>query len=159
MARPLNLVVLSITVFLAGLPGVASAQVDDAPSLAGVIDIHAHVAPETSLLNYKRAFDAIEAAQIALSPIDDVRDAHRASRSPTGLPSPHDATNRDRRFHRPGAARRRTGLDVQDVRSTGHRCCGVHPGSAQGHRHQDCSHAPETSVSPWARRPCMNAGQ
>ena len=41
------------------------AQVDDAPSLAGVIDIHAHAAPETSLLNFKRAFDAIEAAQIA----------------------------------------------------------------------------------------------
>jgi hypothetical protein len=39
--------------------------VDDAPSLAGVIDIHAHVAPETSMLNFKRAYDAIEAAQIA----------------------------------------------------------------------------------------------
>jgi hypothetical protein len=38
---------------------------DDAPSLAGVIDLHAHVAPETSLLNFRRAFDAIEAAQIA----------------------------------------------------------------------------------------------
>src|SRR4029079_1241551 len=48
-----------------GVPGVGVAQVDDAPNLAGVIDIHAHVAPETSLLNYKRAFDAIEAAQIA----------------------------------------------------------------------------------------------
>jgi hypothetical protein len=50
---------------LFGLPGVGSAQVDDAPSLEGVIDIHAHVAPETALLNYKRAFDAFEAAQIA----------------------------------------------------------------------------------------------
>ena len=50
---------------LFGVPGVAIAQVDDAPSLAGVIDIHAHVAPETTLLNFKRAFDAIEAAQIA----------------------------------------------------------------------------------------------
>jgi len=50
---------------LFGLPGVGIAQIDDAPSLAGVIDIHAHVAPETSLLNFKRAFDAIEAAQIA----------------------------------------------------------------------------------------------
>src|SRR5947209_3667982 len=50
---------------LLGLTGVLSAQVDDAPSLAGVIDIHAHVAPETSMLNFKRAFDAIEAAQIA----------------------------------------------------------------------------------------------
>src|SRR4029079_6892261 len=54
-----------VLVSLAGLPGVATAQVDDAPSLAGVIDIHAHVAPETSLLNFKRAFDAIDAAQIA----------------------------------------------------------------------------------------------
>jgi hypothetical protein len=44
---------------------VGIAQVDDAPSLAGVIDIHAHVAPETAMMNFKRAFDAIEAAQIA----------------------------------------------------------------------------------------------
>jgi len=50
---------------LFGLPAVGIAQIDDAPSLEGVIDIHAHVAPETSLLNFKRAFDAIEAAQIA----------------------------------------------------------------------------------------------
>ena len=50
---------------LFGLPGVAIAQANDAPSLAGVIDIHAHVAPETKLLNFQRAFDAIEAAQIA----------------------------------------------------------------------------------------------
>jgi hypothetical protein len=48
-----------------GVPAVGIAQVDDAPSLAGVIDIHAHAAPETSMLNFKRAFDAIEAAQIA----------------------------------------------------------------------------------------------
>src|SRR5262245_43573717 len=48
-----------------GLQGVGLAQVDDAPSLAGVIDIHAHAAPETSMLNFKRAFDAIEAAEIA----------------------------------------------------------------------------------------------
>lgn len=48
-----------------GFAGVATAQVDDAPSLAGVIDMHAHVGPETALLNYKRAYDAIEAAQIA----------------------------------------------------------------------------------------------
>lgn len=47
------------------LLGNGAAQVDDAPSLAGVIDIHAHTAPETSLLNFKRAYDAIEAAQIA----------------------------------------------------------------------------------------------
>ena len=50
---------------LVGLPGVGIAQVNDAPSLAGVIDIHAHVAPETKALNFQRAFDAIEAAQIA----------------------------------------------------------------------------------------------
>jgi hypothetical protein len=48
-----------------GFPGVGIAQVEDAPSLAGVIDIHAHAAPETSMLNFKRQFDAIEAAQIA----------------------------------------------------------------------------------------------
>ena len=48
-----------------GVPGGGVAQVDDAPSLAGVIDIHAHVAPETAMMNFKRAFDAIEAAQIA----------------------------------------------------------------------------------------------
>src|SRR4026207_844370 len=58
--------ILCVVLVLAfGLPGVGLAQVDDAPSLAGVIDIHAHAAPETSLLNFKRAFDAIEAAQIA----------------------------------------------------------------------------------------------
>ena len=48
-----------------GVHAVGIAQVDDAPSLAGVIDIHAHAAPETSMLNFKRAFDATEAAQIA----------------------------------------------------------------------------------------------
>ncbi len=50
---------------LFGLPGVGIAQVDNAPSLAGVIDLHAHVAPETSLLNFRRSLDAIQAAQIA----------------------------------------------------------------------------------------------
>jgi hypothetical protein len=50
---------------LLGLPGVGLAQANDAPSLAGVIDLHAHVAPETKALNFQRAFDAIEAAQIA----------------------------------------------------------------------------------------------
>ena len=52
---------------LFALPGVGIgiAQVNDAPSLAGVIDIHAHVAPETTLFNFQRALDAIEAAQIA----------------------------------------------------------------------------------------------
>jgi hypothetical protein len=48
-----------------GLSGVGIAQLNDAPSLTGVIDIHAHVAPETKALNFQRAFDAIEAAQIA----------------------------------------------------------------------------------------------
>ena len=48
-----------------GVPGAGIAQVDEAPSLAGVIDIHAHAAPETAMMNFKRAFDAIEAAQIA----------------------------------------------------------------------------------------------
>ena len=47
------------------LPGVPIAQVDNAPSLAGVIDLHAHVAPETALFNFQRSLDAIEAAQIA----------------------------------------------------------------------------------------------
>src|SRR5678810_357343 len=54
-----------VLAFAFGVPSVGIAQIDDAPSLAGVIDIHAHAAPETSLLNFKRAFDAIEAAQIA----------------------------------------------------------------------------------------------
>jgi hypothetical protein len=48
-----------------GVPDEGIAQADDAPSLAGVIDIHAHAAPETAMMNFKRAFDAIEAAQIA----------------------------------------------------------------------------------------------
>jgi hypothetical protein len=50
---------------LFGLSGVPIAQVDNAPSLAGVIDLHAHVAPETALFNFQRSLDAIEAAQIA----------------------------------------------------------------------------------------------
>jgi hypothetical protein len=54
-----------VLVSLFGLTGLGTAQVDDAPSLAGVIDIHAHVAPESAIFNFKRAFDAIEAAQIA----------------------------------------------------------------------------------------------
>jgi hypothetical protein len=48
-----------------GFPGVGNAQPDEAPSLEGVIDLHAHVAPETSLLNFRRSVDAIEAAQLA----------------------------------------------------------------------------------------------
>ena len=50
---------------LFALSGVPIAQVDNAPSLAGVIDLHAHVAPETALFNFQRSLDAIEAAQIA----------------------------------------------------------------------------------------------
>ena len=48
-----------------GLVGPGIVQLNDAPSLAGVIDLHAHVAPETTLLNFRRSVDAIEAAQIA----------------------------------------------------------------------------------------------
>jgi hypothetical protein len=55
----------AVLAVLFGFPGVAIAQVDDAPSLAGVIDLHAHVAPETALFNFQRSLDAIEAAQIA----------------------------------------------------------------------------------------------
>lgn len=54
-----------VLVSLLGLPGAGVAQVNDAPSLEGVIDIHAHAGPETSALNFKRQFDALEAAQIA----------------------------------------------------------------------------------------------
>jgi len=55
----------SVLISLVCLPGAGIAQVDDAPSLAGVIDIHAHIGPETAMLNFKRKYDAIEAAQIA----------------------------------------------------------------------------------------------
>ena len=47
------------------LPGSGLAQAQVAPSLAGVIDIHAHAAPQTGALNFQRQFDAIQAAQIA----------------------------------------------------------------------------------------------
>jgi len=50
---------------LGTVPFLGVSQVDNSPSLAGVIDIHAHIAPETALNNYKRAYDAIEAAHIA----------------------------------------------------------------------------------------------
>jgi len=50
---------------LFGLSGGGNAQVNDAPSLAGVIDLHAHVAPETTLFNFQRSLDAVQAAQIA----------------------------------------------------------------------------------------------
>ncbi len=50
---------------LVGSPGALIAQMDEAPSLEGVIDLHAHVAPETTLLNFRRSVDAIEAAQLA----------------------------------------------------------------------------------------------
>jgi hypothetical protein len=58
-------IVCAVFVSLFGLHGVGIAQVNDAPSLAGVIDLHAHVAPETTLLNFQRSLDAIQAAQIA----------------------------------------------------------------------------------------------
>ena len=50
---------------LVAIPLEVTAQPDEAPSLEGIIDLHAHVAPETAMLNFGRAFDAIEAAQIA----------------------------------------------------------------------------------------------
>ena len=58
-------VLAALLASLLGSPAGGVAQVDDAPSLAGVIDLHAHVAPETTLLNYQRSLDALEAAQIA----------------------------------------------------------------------------------------------
>jgi hypothetical protein len=42
-----------------------TAQPDERPSLEGIIDLHAHVAPESAFLNFRRAFDAIDAAQLA----------------------------------------------------------------------------------------------
>jgi hypothetical protein len=56
---------LGVLVSLCGLPGEGISQANDAPSLAGVIDLHAHVAPETTVLNFRRSVDAIEAAQLA----------------------------------------------------------------------------------------------
>lgn len=58
-------VVSAVLVSPVSFPGIGSAQPDEAPSLAGVIDLHAHVAPETTLLNFRRSVDAIEAAQLA----------------------------------------------------------------------------------------------
>ena len=55
----------AVVTLLISFPGVGAAQADDAPSLEGIIDLHAHVAPETGMLNFSRAFDAIEAAQLA----------------------------------------------------------------------------------------------
>jgi hypothetical protein len=54
-----------VLVLLFSVPGVGIPQANEAPSLAGIIDLHAHVAPETKLLNFQRSLDAIEAAQIA----------------------------------------------------------------------------------------------
>jgi hypothetical protein len=65
MVRLRRWIVRGVVGLLLGLPAVGVAQVDDAPSLAGVIDLHAHVAPETTLFNYRRSLDAIEAAQVA----------------------------------------------------------------------------------------------
>ncbi len=47
------------------LPGTGLAQGKAAPSLAGIIDIHAHAAPQSAALNFQRQFDAIQAVQIA----------------------------------------------------------------------------------------------
>jgi hypothetical protein len=56
---------LGVLVSLVGLPDMGLAQASDAPSLMGVIDIHAHAAPQTGALNFQRQFDALQAAQIA----------------------------------------------------------------------------------------------
>ena len=63
----LRIWILLVLASLFSVTGIAQGitQMSDAPSLAGVIDLHAHVAPETAALNYKRSVDAIEAAQIA----------------------------------------------------------------------------------------------
>jgi hypothetical protein len=50
---------------LVAVTTVVTAQPDTAPSLEGIIDLHAHVAPQSQVLNFGRKFDAIEAAQIA----------------------------------------------------------------------------------------------
>jgi hypothetical protein len=55
---------LTVLAVLAWVPE-ATAQPDTGPSLEGIIDLHAHVAPETTMLNFRRAFDAAEAAQLA----------------------------------------------------------------------------------------------
>lgn len=57
--------VSAVLALLGGLPAAATAQVDEGPSLEGVIDLHAHVAPETAALNFQRSVDAIEAAEVA----------------------------------------------------------------------------------------------
>ena len=56
---------LGVLASLLCLPSRGLAQAKVAPSLAGVIDIHAHAAPQTGAVNFQRQFDAIEAAQIA----------------------------------------------------------------------------------------------
>jgi hypothetical protein len=47
------------------LRGVGFSQALNVPDLKGVIDLHAHVAPESGALNFRRSLDAIETAQIA----------------------------------------------------------------------------------------------
>jgi hypothetical protein len=56
---------LGVLALLFCLPGMGLAQAKDTTSLAGVIDIHAHAAPQTGALNFQRQFDAIQAAQDA----------------------------------------------------------------------------------------------
>ena len=58
-------VLSSVLVWLLGLPGAGSAQVDEGSGIEGIIDLHAHVGPETLLSPYRRSVNAIEAAQIA----------------------------------------------------------------------------------------------
>ena len=58
-------VLWSVLVSLAGSLGAGGAQVDEASEVEGIIDLHAHVGPETMLSPFRRSLNAIEAAQIA----------------------------------------------------------------------------------------------
>lgn len=64
-ARVRGLILGGVLALLLGVQSVVGGQIDESPNLAGVIDLHAHVAPETSLFNYKRSLDAVQAAQNA----------------------------------------------------------------------------------------------
>ena len=54
-----------VSLVLVGVPGTRIAQVDEGSRVEGMIDIHAHVGPETLLSPFRRSVNAIEAAQIA----------------------------------------------------------------------------------------------
>ncbi len=58
-------VLWGVLVSLVGLPVAGGAQVDEASEIEGIIDLHAHVGPETMLSPFRRSLNAIEAAQIA----------------------------------------------------------------------------------------------